>query len=73
MPPKQLRNEPRINVSLSRAQERLIIVGACRMWQNANNEDPLGKVFKFVKEQAITKKSDYKIVDTDSLHGEKNG
>jgi len=66
-------NEPRINVSLSRAQERLIIVGACRMWQNANNEDPLGKVFKFVKEQAITKKSDYKIVDTDSLHGEKNG
>jgi hypothetical protein len=66
-------DEPRINVSLSRAQERLIIFGACRMWQNMNSEDPLGKVFKFVKEQAMVKKNDYKIVDADSLHGGKNG
>ena len=66
-------DEPRINVSLSRAQERLIIVGACRMWQNVNSEDPLGKVFKFVKEQTIAKKSDYKIVDANSLHGGRNG
>lgn len=66
-------DEPRINVSLSRAQERLIIFGACRMWQNMNSEDPLGKVFKFVKEQGMVKKNDYKIVDADSLHGGKNG
>ena len=66
-------DEPRINVSLSRAQERLIIVGACRMWKDANSEDPLGKVFKFVKEQAIVQESNYKIVSADSLHRRGNG
>ncbi|WP_024300296.1 AAA domain-containing protein [Methylomicrobium lacus] len=66
-------DEPRINVSLSRAQERLIIIGACRMWQNMNSDDPLARVFKFVKEQAIAKESDYKIVGADSLNGGRNG
>lgn len=66
-------DEPRINVSVSRAQERLIIIGARRMWQDVNSEDPLGKVFAFVEEQATTQKNDYKIVDADSLHGGING
>jgi superfamily I DNA and/or RNA helicase len=66
-------DEARINVSLSRAKERLIIVGACRMWQNTNSEDPLGKVFNFIKEQTIAGKSEYKIIDQNSLREVKNG
>lgn len=41
----------RINVSLSRAQERLAIVGATRMWQRRNRTEPLGRVLRFVEER----------------------
>lgn len=41
----------RINVSLSRAQERLAIVGAARMWRRRNQSDPLGRVLKFIEEK----------------------
>jgi hypothetical protein len=39
----------RINVSLSRAQERLVIVGAARMWRRKNKGEPLGHVLQFVE------------------------
>ncbi|MEA9798434.1 nuclease [Xanthomonas campestris pv. raphani] len=41
----------RINVSLSRAQERLAIVGAARMWRRRNKSDPLGRVLQFIEER----------------------
>lgn len=51
----------RINVSLSRAQERLAIVGATRMWQRRNRTDPLGRVLRFVEERAAAKDVRYTI------------
>jgi superfamily I DNA and/or RNA helicase len=56
-----LNSPERINVSISRAMERLIIVGAARMWTNANISSPLGQVYGFIK--AGENKEDYAIVD----------
>lgn len=42
----------RINVALSRAMDRLVIVGDKRMWQGKNNQLPFGKVIKFMEENA---------------------
>jgi superfamily I DNA and/or RNA helicase len=35
----------RVNVSLSRAMERLVIVGSKAMWNGRNSSLPLGQVF----------------------------
>jgi len=63
--PGFLRTSNRINVALSRAMDRLIIVGSSDMWRNRNKELPLGKVFKFISE----KNSDlgYKIINGKEL------
>ncbi|MEZ9337939.1 AAA domain-containing protein [Vibrio splendidus] len=42
----------RINVGLSRAMDRLVIVGDKRMWQGKNSQFPFGKVIKFMEENA---------------------
>ncbi|CAK3169371.1 non-specific serine/threonine protein kinase [Vibrio crassostreae] len=42
----------RINVGLSRAMDRLVIVGDKRMWQGKNSQLPFGKVIKFMEENA---------------------
>ncbi|MCV5900460.1 C-terminal helicase domain-containing protein, partial [Escherichia coli] len=42
-----LRDAPRINVAISRAQERLLILGARRMWSKTNNDSALGNVHEF--------------------------
>jgi superfamily I DNA and/or RNA helicase/serine/threonine protein kinase len=42
----------RINVALSRAMERLVIVGATRMWEGKNAELPLGRVLTKVRSMA---------------------
>lgn len=47
-----LRLPNRINVALSRAMDRLIIVGATRMWQNTNDHYPFGKVLTMIKENS---------------------
>lgn len=41
----------RTNVSISRAMDRLIIVGARRMWSEANHGSPLGRVVRFIEEK----------------------
>jgi superfamily I DNA and/or RNA helicase len=41
----------RINVSLSRAMDRLVIVGAARMWKDHNKDTPLGSVFGYINGQ----------------------
>jgi superfamily I DNA and/or RNA helicase len=40
----------RINVALSRAMDRLVIVGDKRMWQGKNSNLPFGSVIKFMEE-----------------------
>ncbi|WP_313342029.1 AAA domain-containing protein [Stenotrophomonas sp.] len=52
----------RINVSLSRAQERLAIVGAARMWRKQNKLHPLGRVLHFIEEKAALRHPGYAIV-----------
>ncbi|WP_278404917.1 AAA domain-containing protein [Pseudoalteromonas ruthenica] len=42
----------RINVALSRAMDRLVIVGDKRMWQGKNTQLPFGKVIAFMEEHS---------------------
>ena len=44
-----LASPERVNVSISRAMDRLIIVGATRMWRSPNEDRPLGKVLRFIE------------------------
>jgi len=46
-----LRLPNRINVALSRAMDRLVIVGASQMWLGKNATKPLGKVVDFIGSQ----------------------
>jgi superfamily I DNA and/or RNA helicase len=39
----------RVNVSISRAMDRLIIVGAAKMWRDRNQEAPLGRVLQYIE------------------------
>ena len=39
----------RINVALSRAMDRLIIVGSTQMWIDKNSELPMGKALNYIK------------------------
>jgi len=48
--PGFLKKFNRINVGLSRAMERLFIVGAAKLWSGRNNSLPLGKVLTKVRE-----------------------
>lgn len=38
----------RINVAISRAKERLIFIGAAKMWESENNTDPLAKIYRII-------------------------
>jgi len=49
--PGFLRSPNRINVALSRAMDRLVIVGDTRMWKGKNEKLPLGKVLSFIEKQ----------------------
>lgn len=42
---------PRINVALSRAKERLMIIGASQMWVSTNGDSPLGEVYRFIRKK----------------------
>jgi serine/threonine protein kinase len=44
------RSWERINVSLSRARERLVIVGSLRFWHKTGDSVPLGKVARYVQD-----------------------
>ncbi|WDE03864.1 AAA family ATPase [Thalassomonas viridans] len=52
----------RINVALSRAMDRLLIVGASQMWQGMNKGTPLGEVFEFIENQSKQHNKDYQIL-----------
>ncbi|HHY0621105.1 nuclease [Vibrio vulnificus] len=49
--PGFLKSPNRINVALSRAMDRLVIVGDTRMWRGKNERLPLGKVLSFIEKQ----------------------
>ncbi|HFJ4328374.1 TPA: AAA domain-containing protein [Serratia liquefaciens] len=59
-----LRDTPRINVAISRAQERLVILGAGRMWRKDNNDSALGSVYEYITERAIQDNSHYQMITT---------
>ncbi|RMA82676.1 AAA domain-containing protein [Umboniibacter marinipuniceus] len=48
--PRFLRVLNRINVALSRAMDRLVIVGATDMWKGKNSRYPLGKIANYMQE-----------------------
>jgi serine/threonine protein kinase len=60
-----LQTPERINVSISRAMDRLIIVGAKRMWSEANQDSPLGRVIRFLEEKVD--ESNYAFLDVDDV------
>lgn len=47
-----LRSPSRINVAISRAMERLFVVGASKLWQGKHAEAPLGRVLKCTQKLA---------------------
>tara|TARA_R110001583_G_scaffold72800_1_gene203372 strand:- start:3075 stop:8162 length:5088 start_codon:yes stop_codon:yes gene_type:complete len=47
--PRFLRLPNRINVAMSRAMDRLIVVGDLRMWAGNNSDLPLGKVASYIQ------------------------
>ncbi|MBU3070217.1 AAA family ATPase [Aestuariicella sp. G3-2] len=50
--PGFLRTPNRINVAMSRAMDRLLIVGNSAMWRSGNNKElPLGAVINYMEEQ----------------------
>lgn len=51
----------RINVALSRAMDRLLIVGAADMWRGKNTSWPLGEVLGFIEKE--NNKADYKVLE----------
>lgn len=46
-----IRSWERVNVSLSRAKERLVIVGSWSFWESSGNNAPLGRVVNFITER----------------------
>jgi serine/threonine protein kinase len=66
--PGFLRAPNRINVALSRAMDRLLIVGSLHMW-GANNKDlPLGRVASFMEEKGES--AGYRFIDAQSSKGQ---
>lgn len=58
--PKFLRTPNRINVAISRAMDRLMIVGATHMWQGNNVGLPLGRVLNYISAKAKSSE-DYRV------------
>ena len=56
-------DQSRINVALSRAQDRLVVIGSIRMWSGANAPSALGGVVKYVTSQQKLFPDDYEIVN----------
>jgi len=61
--PGFLRSPNRINVGLSRAMDRLVIVGNSEMWKGKNQNFPLGKVFDYIEQRRHTEPEGYRLVN----------
>lgn len=62
-----MNDNARVNVALSRAKERLIIVGAGAMWTKTNPEAPLSRVFNFIDSHSGKTDSEYLIVKPEDI------
>ena len=65
--PGFLRSPNRINVGLSRAMDRLVIVGNSEMWKGKNQELPLGKVFDYIDQRRFKEPENYSVIDAKSF------
>ncbi|WP_114152300.1 AAA domain-containing protein [Chromobacterium haemolyticum] len=59
-----LSSPERTNVAISRAMDRLVIVGAADMWRSRNKKSPLGKVLSFIEQHRDG--TNYQIIDANS-------
>lgn len=63
----------RINVSLSRAQERLTVIGSKNMWEASNRHSSLADVLTFISKQIAEGSESYELVDgTTVIEGSRN-
>ena len=66
-------DQSRINVALSRAKDRLVIIGSKKMWSGVNAPSALGSVVSYVTEQHAKSPDDYEIVDgTTVIEGQRH-
>ncbi|PBJ10758.1 AAA domain-containing protein [Pseudomonas sp. ACN5] len=57
----------RVNVAISRAMDRLFIIGAARMWRERNQEAPLGRVLAYIEQHRDG--SAFAVVETSGITG----
>lgn len=62
--PGFLRTPNRINVAMSRAMDRLLIIGNTEMWKTHNKDKPLGKVVSYMNDMG--EKNGYKFMSLKS-------
>lgn len=63
----------RINVSLSRAQDRLVVIGSKNMWEASNKQSSLADVLTYISEQTAAGNENYELVDgTTVIEGARN-
>lgn len=67
-----LRDAPRINVAISRAQERLLVLGASRMWSKDNNDSALGSVHEFISKQVAAAEPNYQMLCGQDMLGDQD-
>jgi hypothetical protein len=60
------RSWERVNVSLSRARERLVIVGSWKFWLQAGETTPLGKVAHYIETRINQGSVGYKFLKHES-------
>ncbi|MCL1078425.1 nuclease [Parashewanella spongiae] len=65
--PGFLRSPNRINVGLSRAMDRLVIVGNSNMWRGKNQNLPLGKVIDYIEQHAKTEPKGFKVINANTF------
>lgn len=70
--PGFLRSPNRINVGLSRAMDRLVIVGNSEMWKGKNKDYPLGKVFDYMDQRRHKESEGYRLVNAKNFKEVRN-
>ena len=58
---------PRINVAISRAKERLLILGAASFWGKRNNNSPLGNVYRYISSAIERGHPEYQKIQPEQL------
>lgn len=64
--PGFLRTPNRINVAMSRAMDRLLIIGNAEMWKAHNKDKPLGQVVSYMSD--MSEDADYKFMSAKKNH-----